>query len=226
VQTFWDQLLHSPLEIVSKAEQKPYTIYSPFWKNWVAQPKANPYPALEAATGLTSAEETIAQQTGAIALPSLKDLGFVWQGGQVLKPGEIAAQQQLAAFADRSLTRYDTDRNFPAQPGTSTLSPALKFGAIGIRNLWQVTQTALETALETTHSDEAKNGITTWQQELAWREFYQHVLYHFPELAEGAYRAPFKQFPWETNEAHFQAWQTGHTGYPIVDAAMRQLNQT
>ncbi|MEB3292960.1 MAG: FAD-binding domain-containing protein, partial [Synechococcales bacterium] len=222
VQTFWDQLLHSPLEIVSKAEKKPYTIYSPFWKNWIAQPKQNPYPTLEGAIGLTPAETAIAQQCGAIPLPTLGELGFIWQQGQVLEPGEAAAQKQLDRFIAKPIASYDNDRNFPALPGTSSLSPALKFGAIGIRTIWQATQTALQHAT----SNEATAGITTWQQELAWREFYQHVLYHFPELAEGAYRAIFKQFPWDSNEAHFQAWTEGKTGYPIVDAALRQLNQT
>jgi deoxyribodipyrimidine photo-lyase len=97
----------------------------------------------------------------------------------------------------------------------------LKFGAIGIRTVWAATLTALEH----TRSDEARTSIQTWQQELAWREFYQHAMYFFPELAAGPYREPFKAFPWENNQAHFQVWCEGKTGYPIVDAAMRQMNQ-
>jgi deoxyribodipyrimidine photo-lyase len=77
-----------------------------------------------------------------------------------------------------------------------------------------------------TRSDEARQNIQTWQQELAWREFYQHALHFFPDLAQGPYREQWKRFPWENNEAHFQAWCEGCTGYPIVDAAMRQLNET
>jgi deoxyribodipyrimidine photo-lyase len=96
----------------------------------------------------------------------------------------------------------------------------LKFGTIGIRTIWAATQTAMAAA----QSDEARAGVRTWQQELAWREFYQHVMFHFPQLADGPYREHFKQFPWNDNAAHFQAWCGGKTGYPIVDAAMRQLN--
>jgi deoxyribodipyrimidine photo-lyase len=80
--------------------------------------------------------------------------------------------------------------------------------------------------LEQTRSDEARDSIQTWRQELAWREFYQHVMYSFPELADGPYRAPLKNFPWSNNDDLFQAWCEGRTGYPIVDAAMRQMNET
>ena len=79
--------------------------------------------------------------------------------------------------------------------------------------------------MEQARSDEAQASIRTWRQEIAWREFYQHVMYAFPELAEGAYRKVFQDFPWDNNEEHFEAWCEGRTGYPIVDAAMRQLNE-
>jgi deoxyribodipyrimidine photo-lyase len=222
VETFWDQLLHTPTEIVSKAKSQPYTVYGPFWKNWIAQPKKSPYPTLEGAIGLTPDEQEIANQHGAIALPTLQDLGFSWTAGQVLASGEEAAQQRLEEFAATQLQDYDEARNYPAQAGTSTLSPALKFGAIGIRTIWKTTLATMQSA----QSNDARRGIQTWQQELAWREFYQQVMYHFPELAEGPYREPFKQFPWDENDRAFQAWCDGKTGYPIVDAAMRQLNAT
>jgi deoxyribodipyrimidine photo-lyase len=222
VRTAWDQLLHSPLEIVSKAKSEPYTVYTPFWKTWVAKEKAQPYPELAGVTGLTAEELEIAQTTGTIALPSLQKLGYVWTQESILEPGEDAALKQLEAFTDRSIQQYDEQRNYPAQPGTARLSPALKFGTIGIRTVWAATLAVADQA----RSNEAKQGIKTWQQELAWREFYQHVMYHFPALAEGPYRPQFQQFPWEKNERHFQAWCEGKTGYPIVDAAMRQLNQT
>ncbi len=113
-------------------------------------------------------------------------------------------------------------RNFPIINGTSQLSPALKFGAIGIRTVWQATQRVMDNS----RNEEARTNIRTWQQELAWREFYQHAMYNFPELADGPHRQAFKDFPWENDEKLFQAWCRGQTGYPIIDAAMRQLNQT
>jgi deoxyribodipyrimidine photo-lyase len=221
LQENWDQLLHSPNEIFS-GSKTPYTVYTPFWKNWSSKPKAKPAATPLNLQGLTDTELEIAQKTGAISLPSAKDLGFIWDGELILPPGEIPAQERLEIFTDAAINEYQEQRNYPYVDGTSQLSAALKFGVIGIRNIWQTTLTALENS----NSDEVKASIRTWQQEIAWREFYQHAMYHFPKLADGAYRDSFKNFPWQNNEKHFQAWCEGKTGYPIVDAAMRQLNET
>ncbi len=220
-QNFWDQLLHAPDEIRTGAGD-PYTVYTPFWRNWSSKLKANPAKDLENATGLTEKEQKVAQTSGAIDLPTAKDLGFVWDNALLLEPGEAAAHERLEAFCDRAITDYQEHRNFPFKAeGTSHLSAALKFGAIGIRTVWAKTTEAMAQA----RSDEAHDGIRVWQQELAWREFYQTVMYLFPALADGPYRKPFKDFPWDNNPEHFQAWCDGKTGYPIVDAAMRQLNE-
>jgi deoxyribodipyrimidine photo-lyase len=171
---------------------------------------------------LTDQEIAIAKEIGVIDLPTAKDLGFIWENPLLLTPGENAAQERLIEFCDRAIEDYQEQRNFPAIDGTSLLSAALKFGAIGIRTMWQ----AATNAYENSRSDESRESIKTWQQELAWREFYQHCLYFFPQLSEGPYRENFQDFPWDNNEEHFQAWCEGRTGYPIVDAAMRQLNET
>jgi deoxyribodipyrimidine photo-lyase len=212
--------LHAPEDIRTGSNQ-PYTVYTPFWKNWISKPKAEPVATLENAEGLTEKEKEIAKSAGVIALPSAKDLGFVWDGELIIAPGEQAAQERLEEFCDRAINEYQEQRNFPAVDGTSRLSAALKFGAIGIRRVWQATQQVWENS----RSEETQSNIRTWQQELAWREFYQHAMYNFPELAAGAYRDAFKNFPWEINQEHFQAWCEGKTGYPIVDAAMRQMNE-
>ncbi|HEY9761553.1 MAG TPA: FAD-binding domain-containing protein [Trichocoleus sp.] len=219
--TFWDQLLHGPGEIVS-GSKTPYTVYTPFWKNWIKQPKAEPASTLAGAEDLTAAEQILAEGVGAIALPTAKDLGFVWDNPLLLDPGEQAAQERLEYFCEGNLIdEYEDQRNFPAVEGTSHLSAALKFGAIGVRTVWA----AVTEAFERARSDETRSNVQTWQQELAWREFYQHALYHFPELTQGPYRDQLKDFPWDNNEDHFQAWCEGRTGYPIVDAAMRQMNE-
>ncbi|MFM2064440.1 MAG: hypothetical protein RLZZ507_4111 [Cyanobacteriota bacterium] len=216
----WDQLLHSPDEIFSGAKT-PYTVYTPFWKNWSSKPKLNPVATLENCENLTDAEQEIAKNSGVMNLPTAKDLGFIWDGELIIAPGETAAQERLESFTNSAINEYQEQRNYPAIDGTSQLSAALKFGVIGIRKIWQTTIEALENS----NSEEVTNSIITWQKELAWREFYQHAMYHFPALAEGAYRDVFKNFPWQNNEKHFQAWCEGKTGYPIVDAAMRQLNE-
>lgn len=221
VNAYWDQLLHSPGEIVSQSNT-PYTVYTPFWKNWSQQDKPSFAQNLQNVNSLTKKEIAIAKEVGIINLPTAKDLGYGWENPLPLEPGESAAKERLEYFCDRAINEYQEQRNFPGIDGTSQLSAALKFGAIGIRTLWQSTINAYENS----RSDESHQSIETWQKELAWREFYQHCLYFFPELAEGPYRDQFKDFPWNNNEEYFQAWCEGKTGYPIVDAAMRQLNET
>jgi len=217
----WDQLLNNP-DSIRTGSNNPYTVYTPFWKNWIAKPKDSPVKIADKFEGLTAEEQEIAIKAGAVELPTAKDLGFNWDGELIIEPGEEAAQERLEEFCYSNINEYQEQRNFPAIDGTSRLSAALKFGVIGIRTVWKAT----EDALENSRSDELENNIRTWQKEIAWREFYQHAMYNFPELASGAYRDAFKDFPWEDNDEYFQAWCEGKTGYPIVDAAMRQLNQT
>ncbi|MFZ9737793.1 MAG: cryptochrome/photolyase family protein [Prochlorotrichaceae cyanobacterium] len=221
VETTWDQLLHEPGSILTGAE-RPYTVYTPFWKNCRQQAVKAPYPTPEAMQGLSP--EVLKDQgaIGVIPLPTPEALGFPRREEWVSPPGELAVLEQLGSFCQEALTRYGDDRNFPGQPGTSRLSPALKFGTIGIRTVWQAAQEQFDFA----QSDETRKQIETWQKELIWREFYQHCLYHFPQLAEGPYRPQWNYFPWENDPLYFQAWCTGRTGYPIVDAAMQELLQT
>ncbi|TVR11608.1 MAG: deoxyribodipyrimidine photolyase [Phormidium sp. GEM2.Bin31] len=220
----WDQLLHAPGEVLTGTSNncKPYTVYTPYWKNWSRQPKEKPVPSPEPLEMLSERDEQKLETVGAIALPSLKDLGFAWDAPLILEPGEAVAKAQLESFCLRGIYSYDEQRNYPFNDGTSRLSPALKIGAIGIRDVWAATESAMENA----RSDETRDHILTWQQELAWREFYQTVMYFFPELAQGPYREPWNRFPWHNDEQKFAAWCEGKTGFPIVDAAMRQLNQT
>jgi deoxyribodipyrimidine photo-lyase len=220
---FWDQLLHEPGAVRTNAGD-PYTVYTPFWRNWIKHGKADPLPAPAGLQSLSGEQWEAAKQSGCIDLPSAADLGFAWDNGFPLAPGEAAALERLEAFCDdgRAIAAYDEQRNFPFVDGTSRLSAALKFGAVGIRTVWA----AADVAYGRCRSDETRDNIKTWQQELAWREFYQHVLYFFPQLADGPYRTQWKDFPWVNSEAHFAAWCQGLTGYPIVDAAMRQLNET
>lgn len=221
VSTFWDHLLHAPQEILT-GTKGPYTVYTPFWKNWCRHAKAKPHSQPETLQGLSPEEMETAQTAGVIPLPSNRDLGVSVEEPLIVEPGEQAAREQLDDFCDRAIFNYQEQRNFPSINGTSRLSAALKFGAIGIRRVWQAT----ETVSELCRGDEDSTSVQTWQKELAWREFYQHVLYHFPELADGPYRAPWHNFPWREDTEHFQAWCEGKTGYPIVDAAMRELNAT
>ncbi len=218
--TVWDRQLHDPTQLQTGNKQ-PYTVYTPYWRNWIGRAKPEPATVKLRSVELTATEQKALTQLPAIPIPTAKDLGFVWDKPLIIDPGTSAAEKYLAAFCRRSIAEYDEQRNYPAVTGTSRLSAALKFGTIGIRTVWRATVTASNEA----SSDEARVGITTWQQELAWREFYQQAMYHFPALADGPYRQQFKQFPWRNDQKLFEAWCEGKTGYPIVDAAMRQLNE-
>jgi deoxyribodipyrimidine photo-lyase len=229
IYTNWDRLLHDP-NAIKTGNRQPYSVYSPFWRNWNSQTKPAPVVVKLPKSELTPAEiqaltqlPTIEQSSRfANDLPTASELGFTWSAPLIFEPGTSAAAQQLATFCHDSIAEYDEQRNYPAVSGTSGMSAALKFGTIGIRTVWAATTAAAKAASD----DTARAGITTWQQELAWREFYQQALYHFPSLAQGPYRDHFKQFPWVNDQTQFTAWCEGKTGYPIVDAAMRQLNQT
>ncbi|MEC4983456.1 MAG: FAD-binding domain-containing protein [Oscillatoria sp. PMC 1068.18] len=217
VENFWDQLLHPPGAILTKSGNDPYKVYTPFWKNWQSHHKEAPAQKLADVKGLSEKER---KKIEARSLPSAKDLGYVWDNELLLQPGEKAAQTRLEEFCDKLIGEYQQQRDIPALDGTSKLSAALKFGAIGIRTVWE----AAAAAYSNSRSEETEANIQTWQKELAWREFYQQALYFFPQLAEGPYREYWEDFPWDNSETHFQAWCEGKTGYPIVDAAMRQLN--
>ncbi|WP_017325887.1 deoxyribodipyrimidine photo-lyase [Synechococcus sp. PCC 7336] len=210
--SFQDMLLHEPEAIATRAG-KPYSVYSPFWRNWSSRPKPAPYSA---------PNRLQAPDISSIPLPTLADLGFSCQQ-ELPTAGESAALERLDQFwSSGAIFDYRSQRNLPACDGTSGLSPHLRWGTIGVRQVWQATVDA-EPEIR---SDEGETSLKTWRQELAWREFYKHALYHWPQLETQVFQQQFKCFEWDTDRANFEAWCSGQTGYPIVDAAMRQLNQT
>jgi len=229
----WDQLLVEP-EALKTGAGDPYRVYGPYWRSWrrwveeasatgtAASGGLDPLPAPSALMDCESA-----QLSGLPLVSPELEHGF---GGAELcpcRPGEKAAQQQLAAFCDGdgrsiALLGYEPGRNIPGEAGTSGLSAALKFGTLSPRQAWAAAHQARPLA----RSEEERYSIQVWEQELAWREFYQQALFHFPELAEGPYRPQWRAFPWDNDSGWFEAWREGLTGMPIIDAAMRQLNES
>ncbi len=212
-----DMLLH-PVDQVKTQAGAVYSVFTPFWRNWSTLTKAAPLP--KPARIQTPELETLPLPS--LPLPSLSDLGLSCD--QSLEPaGEQAALDQLDQFCQGSgIWGYAEQRNTPAVAGTSGLSPHLRWGTLGIRQVWQATVLA-EAHIR---SDEETDSLTTWRQELCWREFYKYVLFHWPHLETNCYRQPFDALVWDNKSDQFQAWCEGQTGYPLVDAAMRQLNQT
>jgi deoxyribodipyrimidine photo-lyase len=244
----WDQLLVEP-EALSTGAGDPYRVYGPYWRSWrrrVEQLEAlgsaasgglDPLPAPSALIDGDPAAlislPIVSLETGE-ASQSLFSHGFEGVDLCPCRPGETAAQQQLAAFCaglggigrSAPLLSYDEGRNIPGAAGTSGLSAALKFGTLSPRQAWAAAQQTRQTVAALGGAEEALASIQVWEQELAWREFYQQALFHFPELVEGPYRPQWRSFPWENDPELFAAWREGRTGMPIIDAAMRQLNES
>jgi len=231
----WDQLLVAPERLKTGAGD-PYRVYGPFLRNWRGQVERSAPITVDAPGGLLDLEaaalEAISSGEGALGglcIEGQRELerlqvehGFRGMELCPCRPGEAAAAEQLATFVDGPLLAYEPDRNFPGVVGTSYLSAALSVGTLSPRQAW----CAAQAMKAITRSDEQCQAITVWEQELGWREFYQQALFHFPELADGPYREQWRCFPWENNEDWFVAWKHGQTGMPIIDAAMRQLNET
>jgi deoxyribodipyrimidine photo-lyase len=133
--------------------------------------------------------------------------------------GEQEAQKRLSGFIKNGIEAYSDHRNRMDLGGTSSLSPYLKFGMISIRNCLHAAR-QVESKLS---NESQRKSIGTWVNELIWREFYIQILYHFPHVAKQAFKTTMADIPWRNNEMEFEAWKSGITGVPIVDAGMRQL---
>lgn len=207
--------MHPPSAVV-KEDGTPYTVYTPFSKRWLALP-------LPLEADLLDAPRRIATPNSLDSLPIPAEPGL--PEGVPFPAGEAEAQRRLRAFIEvdgAAIARYRNDRNRPDLEGTSRLSPYLRFGMLSARQA----VTASRTARQAARTSDACYGSDTWLSELIWREFYVAILYHFPHVRSGSFQRHYDHIPWTNDEADFVAWCEGRTGYPIVDAAMRQLVQT
>ena len=207
---FKDQVLFEKDEVLTQ-QGKPYGVFTPY-KNAHLK-KLDDY-FLQAYPVDQYIQHLAKHQTD--AMPNLSDMDFKPTNLSQMKlpTGMSGALQLFEDFKER-ISHYQDARNFPAVKGPSYLSVHLRFGTISIRHL---ARTAKHTG---------GSGAETWLNELIWRDFYFQILHHHPKVAEGqAYKAEFNALPFPNNQTIFQAWCDGETGYPLVDAAMRQLNQT
>lgn len=222
--TYDDALLRAPGQVV-KGDGKPYVVYTPFKERWLALPD----PFLTMITTSPSGVFHRLEELSDSPVPTLVDLGLSLTI-EVPVAGEEIAQRQLERFVTGPIYSYDTARNsLIADPfgagspaGTSGLSPYLRFGMLSPRHAYGAARDALETA----PGEQARQSVMTWINELIWREFYMHILYHFPHVDRGNFRPESDALPWRHAPDDLQAWKEGQTGYPIIDAAMRQLTQT
>ena len=210
-------LLAEPWETQNK-QGEPFKVFSPFWKHYVKNhlpPAPIPTP------------RSFQSPKPAIKTDRLKDWGLLpeqpdWAGGlrEVWTPGEAGAQQRFRHFLQHGLRGYKSGRDQPAQEYVSRLSPHLHFGEISVRQIWHAAQAVLADD-ETTRTD-----VEKFLAEIGWREFAYALLYYNPDLPSQPLQSRFTKFPWRPHDKDLKAWQHGQTGYPIVDAGMRQLWQT
>ncbi len=215
VSTFNSSLLHEPWTIENKS-RRPFQVFTPFWRHCLsvtepAQP--SPAPGCLPTPAKWPKSESLSSWG---LLPKLS-----WANGfsAVWKPGSAGAWEHLDRFLGKALATYGEDRNRPDLVGTSRLSPHLHFGEIGPRQVWH----ALRRQGELQNPPNASWKSAQFLTEIGWREFAYHLLHHFPQTPEQPLRKEFERFPWGRNDVWLRAWQKGRTGYPLVDAGLREL---
>lgn len=186
-----------------------FSVYTPFWNALQKQRIEKALPAPTQMPACPPVESDVLEDWN-LTKPWSHKLNGLWQ------VGEQAAQDKLDAFLEGPIEQYDVMRDYPGVQGTSSLSPHLHFGEISPRDIWN--QVILKREMSP-----VSDGYTTYLKEIVWREFSYHLLFHNPRILKENFRTDFDGFPWGQNEAHLRAWQKGLTGYPLVDAGMRQL---
>ncbi|WP_135662327.1 cryptochrome/photolyase family protein [Halorhabdus rudnickae] len=205
-----DAVHHEPGTIRTN-DGDPYQVFTYFWRKWRDREKAEPIDA-PTADDLASVEDDV-------PLPTLEALGVPEPEAAVPDASPATARRLLEDFCTENIYRYEERRDYPADGCTSQLSPHLKFGTIGVREVYDATETAHDTAPD----EAARESVTEFQSQLAWREFYTQVLWFNPGVVTENYKAYENPIEWRDDPTGLQAWKDGETGYPIVDAGMRQL---
>jgi deoxyribodipyrimidine photo-lyase len=197
------------------AQGDPYRVFTPFWRSCSTHVASQPRP--HAAPARIAGASAPAH---GLALGELELLPRVrWDTGLAAawKPGEQGALERLEAFCEQALPGYNDGRNRPDLPDTSRISPHLHFGEVGPRQCLAAVRNAVA------DRPGAGAGAETFLREIGWREFAHHLLHHFPRTATEPLDEKFARYPWTSNPAWLEAWQQGRTGFPIVDAGMREL---
>jgi deoxyribodipyrimidine photo-lyase len=205
-----DAVHHEPGAITTN-DGNPYKVFTYFSKKWHDRPKADP------ATPPTS--DDLVSISGD-DIPTLSTLGFDEPEAEIPPAGTAAARDLLVDFCASDIYRYDDRRDYPADGCTSRLSPHLKYGTIGIREVYEETEAAKLDA----DSEAERESVFEFQDQLAWREFYAQVLWDRPDVVTQNYKEYEHPIRWNDDPEALQAWRDGETGYPIVDAGMRQLH--
>ncbi len=216
-------LLHDP-SAIRTGSGVPYKVYSPFSRNVAATVKVDP--CIARPSSIAAADITAVRSDGLESLGLLPSIAWDGVMRSTWTPGEAGARARLESFvpvrsaAAAPIARYAAGRDEPSVPGTSMLSPHLHWGEISPRRIWNT----VERALSASPKDSAvAANAAKFRAEIVWREFAYHVLANFPATSDAPLRPEFSRFPWNDDAAVRRAWQRGRTGYPLVDAGMREL---
>ena len=211
VNKYRDQTV-APVGTILTQQDEPYSVFTPFsrrWRQWAGETMPNPFPT----PGKVG--DAVAPNYLSTALA-----GYQEAPEPLVPVGEEAAHKQLDDFIEQRAKSYKKERDFPAIEGTSLISPYLANGVLSGRQCWLAGHQALTSGGE-------NEGLFTWVTEIAWRDFYINILFHYPRVSmHRAFKPETEALTWNTPGDNFEAWKEGRTGIPIVDAAMRQLNQT
>ncbi len=196
-------------EEVAGADGRPLTVFTPYFRRWQGLARRDVLPVPDGLRGI--AVDAAGRLPGVVTLPDPGGVIPTADPALLPMPGEAAARTRLAAWAtDGRLARYAKDRDRLGMDGTSRLSADLRWGLLSPLAVLDAT-------------DGSGDGPAAFARELAWRDFYAQVLWHHPHVTGGAFRPVFDGISWRSDPAAFDAWREGRTGYPVVDAAMRQL---
>lgn len=215
-------VLIQPEDVANQAGQ-PFKVFTPFWRHCRSKLQLQSSP-LAPPPGIVPAPQTLPAVSESIGGLQVGDLELCprqpdWASGwlSLWTPGETGALTAMRRFFDSDIAHYAGGRDFPSQNSTSRLSPHLHYGELSPRMLLQA---SLEHLAQ--HPDTVEE-VDKFLSELGWREFSNHLLHHFPTMPEQNFKTAFNEFPWLGSEAKLKAWQQGCTGYPLVDAGMREL---
>lgn len=218
-QSFWGTCLADPAGIHTQSHQ-PYRVFTPFWSSLSRHiPPSHPLPAAR------TLPPPPADRLPSDSLDALQLLPKVdWAQGirQIWRPGEEGARAALRTFLRNPVRSYATERDRPDHSGTSRLSPHLHFGEISPRMVWHT----INRAGRRHRQYQYRHSYTAYLRQLGWREFARYLLYHFPHTIYESLHRAYETFPWRDDADSLRTWQKGQTGYPIVDAGMRELWHT
>lgn len=207
-----DAALHRPDEILTLSGT-PYRVYTPYSKNWLSLPKSSPVlkpKSLQPGPNLKT-----------LPLPTTKTWNLEPPTAEIYAAGEKAARERLRGAIETKIHHYSDNRNIPASPGTSRISQDLRYGLISIRTVYAEVMKARAAA-----DLVSRANIDIFIKELAWREFYFAILHFFPNVLDEEFNADWRGLPWDEAGERFALWKEGRTGFPIVDAGMRELKAT